>query len=199
MMIEDGVIRILTPGGTLPRAQPTDNMTLRTECWFGALQHEAAGNEDGDKIRRVRILRDERPQAHDMAVIGVTPYLITRIFHGTDDDSGEPITDLTLMTGPRVFVAVTLIPAVTGRDSVGTPTTMPNNAAAKATIAEVRDVASAEYYNAQVAGTELTLRAFLYAAEYNGEAYLGYAGKTYPVRQARHNGQRVELVCGVAV
>ena len=174
-------------------------MTQRIECWFGNLQHEAAGNEDGDQLQRVRILRNETILEHDLAVIGTTPYVITRIYHGTDDESGEPITDLTLMTGPRVFSAVTLVPATTGHDSVGTPTTTPNEATAKATIAEVRSVTSAEYYNAQVAGIELTLRVLIYGVEYNGEAYLGYNGKTYPVRRTQYIGQRVELVCGVAV
>jgi hypothetical protein len=199
MILDAGAIRILTPSGALPRAAPTDGMNLLTECWFGNLAHEAAGSEDGDRTRRVRILRYEVLQTHDVAVIGTTPYLITRAYHGVDDDSGELITDLTLATGLRVFATVELIPEASGYDSVGTPTKGPNLTAAKATIAEVRSVAADEYYNAQVAGMELTLRALVYAVEYGNEAYIRYSGKVYPVRQTRYIGQRVELTCGVAI
>ena len=199
MILDAGSIRILTPSGALPRAAPTEGMNQLTECWFGPLAHEAAGSEDGDRIRRVRILRNETLQTHDLAVINTTPYLITRAYHGTDDDSGESITDLTLTTGPRVFAAVELVPEASGHDNIGTPTKGPNLAAAKATIAEVRSVAADEYYNAQVAGQELTLRAMVYATEYNGEAYIRYSGQVYPVRRTQYVGQRIELTCGVAI
>jgi SPP1 family predicted phage head-tail adaptor len=161
-------------------------MTLLTERWYGVLAHEASGNEDGDRLFRVRILRDERPRAYDLAVIGGEPYLITRVFHGADDDSGEPISDLTLTTGPRIFSPVELVPA-SGQE--------PNLVAARATIAEVRSVTAEEYYKAQAAGMTVSVRVIVYIAEYADEAYVRYDGQTYLVRGKKLAGQRTELVC----
>lgn len=64
-------------------ARPTDG---REETW-----HDA----------KVRILQFRGVNNHDRVELketggGVTVYEVTRAYHGVDDDSGEPITDLTL-------------------------------------------------------------------------------------------------------
>lgn len=75
--------------------------------WYGELNFETAPgrpSESREEIKcdaRVRVLQNRAITNHDRVELAetggpVTTYEVTRAYHGTDDESGEMITDLTL-------------------------------------------------------------------------------------------------------
>lgn len=94
------------PGG-LPRY---DVESVRTQSYYGELNFETSPqwpteNREENKIAaRVRILQCREIRQHDACELvdfssasgAGRMYRITRAYHGTDDESGERITDLTL-------------------------------------------------------------------------------------------------------
>ena len=77
------------------------------QSWYGELNYETAPawpTRDREEVRadkRIRILQNRDIANHDKVeltdVYGNTrTYEVTRAYHGTDDESGEMITDLTL-------------------------------------------------------------------------------------------------------
>lgn len=86
---------------------PEYSDTVLTRGWYGELNFETNParptdtREETQCAARIRILQDRRIRNHDRAEIrtigGETAmYEVTRAYHGTDDESGEAITDLTL-------------------------------------------------------------------------------------------------------
>lgn len=75
--------------------------------WYGELDFETAParpTEAREEVRtdaRIRILQNRQIANHDRVVLddasgNTTAYEVTRAYHGRDDESGEPITDLSL-------------------------------------------------------------------------------------------------------
>lgn len=111
MILDSGVctvfrrIDVSVPGGM----QKYD-YEIASKGWYGELNFETApanptGNrEDVETSARIRILQDRSITNHNIVVLddvlsledGVKRYDVTRAYHGTDDDTGQPITDLTL-------------------------------------------------------------------------------------------------------
>lgn len=76
--------------------------------WYGELEFATApawptdGREEIQTDARIRILQNRQVGNHDRVILepadgsSAPVYEVTRAYHGTDDESGEPITDLTL-------------------------------------------------------------------------------------------------------
>lgn len=89
---------------------PVDGLVVKYQAWYGELDFETApiyatdAQEDVEISARIRILQNREISNHDVAVlsndltppVGAIQFDITRAFHGTDSDNGQPITDLTL-------------------------------------------------------------------------------------------------------
>ena len=108
MILDKGICTIYRRGNVAgPGEMPVYSNTELTQGWYGELNFETSptyqtdAHEETRCDARIRILQDRRIRNHDRAQIrtvgGETAlYEVTRAYHGTDDDSGELITDLTL-------------------------------------------------------------------------------------------------------
>ncbi len=108
MILDSGVCTVYLQFNTSePGSKP--GMADQPFCrgWYGELAFETAPSHPTDAReelrtdRRVRILQLRCIANRDRVDLGpfggpVRSYRVTRAYHGTDDDSGEPITDLTL-------------------------------------------------------------------------------------------------------
>ena len=98
MILDSGICticRIVEDGSTAGGLKPV------ASCWFGELDYSSSpyGGEyrvDAQLERRIRVLRQSGLTALYAVLIDGGRYEVERIYHGTDDDSGELITDLTL-------------------------------------------------------------------------------------------------------
>ena len=86
-------------------AMPVYQDTLIAEGWYGELNFETAPlrpagpRENVRTDTRVRILQNRQINNHDRVLLSAEDgvvYEVTRAYHGTDADNGEPITDLSL-------------------------------------------------------------------------------------------------------
>jgi len=89
---------------------PVDRLTQKHQSWYGELSFETSPaypteyREDVETSSRIRILQNRAVTSRDIVIFTdqtVSPadaeqYEITRAYHGIDEDSGEPITDLTI-------------------------------------------------------------------------------------------------------
>lgn len=97
---------VSTPGG-----KPTYTYTLIHKSWYGETSFATvryAPTESRTEIQtdaKIRVYENRQLQNHDMVVLADvtavpangTIYEISRIYHGADDDSGVPISDLSLV------------------------------------------------------------------------------------------------------
>lgn len=76
------------------------------ESWYGELSFETSParptgvREETRADARIRVIQDRRINNHDRVKLSAdddTVYEVARAFHGTDAESGELITDLTLV------------------------------------------------------------------------------------------------------
>lgn len=111
MILDDGICTVFAmvdvsePGGK-PVLQPKE----KSMAWFGYLNFETApawpteAREEVEVTARIRIPQDRSITNKDVVVLqethtiedGMTRLEVVRAYHGTDDESGQPITDLTL-------------------------------------------------------------------------------------------------------
>lgn len=111
MLLDTGICTIFKkvdvsePGG-----MPKFEYQLKTKAWYGLLdfateqEWPTEDREESEVAARIRILRDGKITNHDAVVLSdvnaideyVTVLEVTRAYHGHDDESDEPITDLTL-------------------------------------------------------------------------------------------------------
>ena len=111
MILDRGVCRIYHKTSTTPKGgKPTSVLAVIHESYYGELSFETAPfrptekREDTRTAARVRILQNRDIRNDDVAELipfdgtKVKPayYRIARAFHGNDEDSGEPVSDLTL-------------------------------------------------------------------------------------------------------
>lgn len=108
MILDTGICRICHRTNTAaPGAKPVFEDRLIYEGWYAELSFEtapAAPTEYREEIQtgaRIRILQNRSVANHDTVALtdaagNETRYRVRRAYHGTDDDSGERITDLTL-------------------------------------------------------------------------------------------------------
>lgn len=107
MILDKGICTVFSVTGT----QFYPVYTLKYQSWYGELSFETApawpteAREDVEVSTRIRIIQNSTINNRDVLLFTkeTTPpaadaqkYEIMRAFHGVDDESGQPITDLTL-------------------------------------------------------------------------------------------------------
>ena len=111
MILDRGICRIYRKTSTTrPGGKPTYTEAVIHESYYGELAFETSPRrptdmrEETQTATRVRILQNREIRNQDMAELspfdgteakGIL-YRISRAYHGTDEQSGEAITDLTL-------------------------------------------------------------------------------------------------------
>lgn len=86
-----------------PGDMPKMTLTPKYESWYGELNFEtvpkdAAMQEMVETSARIRILQNRSITNHNIVILADgEQYKVTRAYHGIDEESGEPITDLTLV------------------------------------------------------------------------------------------------------
>ena len=103
MILDAGICTIYsTANGASAGGKPVEQLTQKYQSWYAELDFSTEPNyateyrEDVEASARIRVLQNRLITTRDMAMIGNVRYEIVRAYHGTDDNSGEPITDLTL-------------------------------------------------------------------------------------------------------
>ena len=102
MLLDKGICSIYSVSNTATAGHtPNKTPELKYQSWYGELSFETSpsriAGQDGVAVaERIRILQNRSVSSHDVAVIGDEQFVITRAYHGTDAESGERITDLTL-------------------------------------------------------------------------------------------------------
>lgn len=111
MILDTGVCSVFRESDAAsPGGMPRHEYTLLTQSWYRELAfetspaHPTQGRQELKTDARIRILQDRRIKQNDIVALyqadsprnGAPTYRVTRAFHGTDDDSPTPITDLTL-------------------------------------------------------------------------------------------------------
>lgn len=112
MILDSGICTVFRREDTAePGGMPEYKYAVLTQAWFGMLAFETAprtqgGSRENTEISaRIRIQQNLRISNHNVVVLRQTAtlpedcprYDVTRAYHGTDDDNGQPITDLTLL------------------------------------------------------------------------------------------------------
>ena len=111
MILDRGTCTIYRKTSTTPAGgKPTWTLAAIHEGYYGELAFETSparptdGREETETATRIRILQNRNIRNQDLAELApfdgssakTEKYRIKRAYHGSDDDSGEPITDLTL-------------------------------------------------------------------------------------------------------
>lgn len=106
MILDTGICKVYHKTNIAgPGAMPVYQDTLIAEGWYGELNFETAPvrpagpRENVRTDTRVRILQNRQINNHDRVLLSAEDgvvYEVTRAYHGTDADNGEPITDLSL-------------------------------------------------------------------------------------------------------
>ena len=111
MILDRGVCSIYRKTSTTqPGGKPTWTLAVIHESYYGELAFETSParpterREETQTAARIRILQNRGIMNQDVAELmpfdgtarKTEKYRIKRAYHGTDEDSGEPITDLTL-------------------------------------------------------------------------------------------------------
>lgn len=111
MILNDGVCSIFgAVDKSQPGGMPDIGYEMKTMCFFGFLDFatsEAWPTEGREEVRadaRIRVLQDRTITNQDVIILHevyevaeeAERYEVTRAYHGHDDESGQPISDLTL-------------------------------------------------------------------------------------------------------
>jgi hypothetical protein len=109
MILDKGICSIFAVTKSAPAGgKPVDTLTLKYQSWYGELDfssepsYETDYREDVEVSARIRIHQNREVTTRDALYFSSasTPtgirYEIVRAYHGTDDESGIPITDLSL-------------------------------------------------------------------------------------------------------
>jgi hypothetical protein len=106
MILDTGICKVYRKTNVAGAgAKPVYQDTLIAEGWYGELNFETAPvrpagpRENVRTDTRVRILQNRQINNHDRVLLSAEDgvvYEVTRAYHGTDADNGEPITDLSL-------------------------------------------------------------------------------------------------------
>lgn len=108
MILDSGICTVSRKRNVAaPGAKPTYELDVIHIGWYGELSFAttpARPTQEREEVRtdaRIRILQNRSIANHDVVTLdtpndSATVYQVTRAYHGTDDDSGELITDLSL-------------------------------------------------------------------------------------------------------
>lgn len=195
MILDTGICKIYRVRAGRSQTSPVSGLRAAYNNWYARLGYESGGgSETGDSQLRIRC-HDGDIAEYDIAMIGKQPYRVTRVYHGKDDENGQPIADLTLAESPRHFVLLNLIPRKVTADALNTMTGLPDTERSRSVWGSIGAVNVDEYYEAEAAGHELSLRAEIYAADYNGEPYVEYKGNVYQAVRTEQRGPIVNMSC----
>lgn len=187
MILDAGLIAIHRVSGIeRTAASSVEGLPMVYRNWCGTLGHES-GNA-GSRVRRIRI-HDADVQEHDIAAFDGRCWIVTRIYHGADDDTGQPIADLTMETGEKHFQRLTLIATRydDGRvDENGFD--LPPTETRRDVWCMVSETAHREYTESNVDGVRAEIKINVYALEYNGEMLAEYMGGRYTVENTHTQG-----------
>lgn len=111
MILDNGICSIFSVTNTGAAGNmPVESLALKYQSWYGELGFETApiyateAQEDIEVSTRIRVVGNREINNHDRLIFtanltppaGATQYEITRVYHGTDQECGQPISDLTL-------------------------------------------------------------------------------------------------------
>jgi len=103
MILDSGTCKLYRITNTAGAGKmPNSTLVLTAECWFGELGFESTPTQHTETLeqieisRRIRILQNRTLENKTVVVIGTDQYKVERLYHGTDSDSGELITDISL-------------------------------------------------------------------------------------------------------
>jgi len=103
MILDSGIctvyeVKNVAPPGGMPRMA----LVQKHQSWYAELNFEttpkdAAMQEVVETSARIRVLQNREITNHNVVVLtDGEQYEVIRAYHGIDEESGEPITDLTL-------------------------------------------------------------------------------------------------------
>lgn len=194
MLLDTDVCRLYRVDAPRGGASPVDGLEPIYHNWYGKLRHESGGGETGDVTLRIRI-HDANVRENDIAEADGQYWRISRVYHGSDDDNGQPIADLTLTGGERHFVQLAIMPRKVLSDALNTITGLPDTRQKRSVWGSTGAVNVDEYYAAEAAGHELSARIEIYAYDYRGEPYVQAGDDCYLVRRREYRGSMVNLIC----
>lgn len=103
MILDRGIAEIFARSNMAPKGEkPIWTETLRFRSWYAELSFETSPVWQTERRlaqkadARIRIAQCREIRQGDTAHLGSRVYTIARAYHGTDEESGEDITDLTL-------------------------------------------------------------------------------------------------------
>ena len=104
MILDSGICKIYKIANTAgPGEMPNENKVKIAERWFGDLDFSSAPTQYTESLeqievsRKIRVLRvDEIVMKKTIVEIGVEAYMVERVYDGTDKESGERISDISL-------------------------------------------------------------------------------------------------------
>lgn len=109
MILDKGIAKIYKKVNTAPAGwKPAFENRLIFQSWYGELSFSTSENRQTDRREeiqtdaRIRILQNRSVNNHDRVTLspfgGEDAFFeVTRAYHGRDDESGELITDLSLV------------------------------------------------------------------------------------------------------
>lgn len=110
MILDDGICTVFAKSNIAPKGhKPIFDFSWKHGGWykqisFSTTPRNSEVRESTTIARRIRILQNQDITNHDVVVLDDvmevpnegTVYEVVRAFHGLDDDTGEPISDLYL-------------------------------------------------------------------------------------------------------
>ena len=85
-----------------PGEYPILTLSSERKHYFAELSFSSEPNRDTENmegvtvLKKIRILRDSAVSTQSAVELDGTVYEVYRVYHGTDDESGEQITDISL-------------------------------------------------------------------------------------------------------
>lgn len=104
MILDSGICTVYdVKNVALPGRMPIMVLAPKHQSWYAELNFEtvpkdAAMQEMTETSARIRVLQNRKITNHNVVVLADgEQYEVTRAYHGIDEESGELITDLTLV------------------------------------------------------------------------------------------------------
>lgn len=193
MILDSGIVKIYRVDGR-ERAEksPVSGLPAVYSNWAGRLKGDSATN--GIKTARLRI-HEAGVEENDIASFGGANWIVQRVYHGSDDDNGLPIADITMQTGEKLFERINLISAVHHGDRVNEHGFYnPPEEQSRGVWCMQRDAANEEFFESNAEGVRSVIRIDVYACEYRGEMLAEYKGRRYAVTKTHAgSGTLIEL------
>lgn len=107
MILDKGICTVYTAANGAPAGnKPIDQLTTKYESWYGELDfgsdpaYVTEFREDVETSARIRIHQNRSITTRDAVKLSIDAagivYEITRVYHGTDDENGQQISDINL-------------------------------------------------------------------------------------------------------